>query len=60
MEGDPQQTIGWVTARDNNKNPIYLEVVVISQQIPRPITSVSSNITAVENDDELEELYGSC
>ena len=58
MEGDPQQTIDWVTARDNNKNPIYLEVVVVPQQ---PILSASSNITTgVEDDDYLEDLYGSC
>lgn len=59
MEGDPQQIIGWVTARDNNKNPIYLEVVVVPEQ--QPILSASSNInTGVEDDDDLEELYGSC
>ena len=58
MQVDPQQLIGWVTIKDNNKNPIYLEVVVVPEQT---ILSASSNITTgVEDDDYLEELYGSC
>ena len=69
MEGERQQIIGWVTARDNNKNPIYLEVVEFSppqQPVPpvQPAPPVQPTSQALqlppdeENDDDIEALYG--